>query len=230
MFLGLPLAPDAADATLLVKTILTGESSTGKTNLLSPVGAPALRVRFQLWDTVGQERCRAHGAHTEIVAAKARPAGAEERECCAPVRSVPPAAAAKPRAPGGRGRGGAPPGLALRGHSCPCDARSFWRLQTLRREASACARGSRVGGGPAAREAAQAESSGVRAAPARLRVSEAARRRGGTQGRDKAVVFRVSLGVRSVPCVASMAAETGICARPMNRTQSTAAARGLPRA
>jgi small GTP-binding protein len=95
MSLGLPLAPEAAEATLLVKIILTGDSGTGKTNLLSQFvrqrfdcdakgtiavecGTKTLQihgqvVKAQVWDTVGQERFRSitstyyHGAHGALI-------------------------------------------------------------------------------------------------------------------------------------------------------------------
>jgi small GTP-binding protein len=95
MSLALPLAPAAAEASLLVKIILTGESGTGKTNLLSQFvrqrfdsdakstigmecGTKTLKiqdqvVKAQVWDTVGQERFRSitatyyHGAHGALI-------------------------------------------------------------------------------------------------------------------------------------------------------------------
>jgi small GTP-binding protein len=91
MSLHSPLSPDPNEPNLLVKIILTGESGSGKTNLLSQfvrhyfsrdakstIGAECATktvqisdhiVKAQIWDTAGQERFRSitstyyHGAH-----------------------------------------------------------------------------------------------------------------------------------------------------------------------
>jgi Ras-related protein Rab-11A len=95
MSLGAPLAPDPGEANVLVKIILTGESGSGKSNLLSQFvrqhfnsdakstigfecATKTLQIRdqivkAQIWDTAGQERFRSitttyyQGAHGVLI-------------------------------------------------------------------------------------------------------------------------------------------------------------------